>query len=66
MVYDFLYGIAPVKKTALKKAREKFDSKCLLDNKVQIELKWWEHNIMTFNIIDQNVLPNIEIFSDAF
>ena len=37
---------------------------CTLDNNPQIELQWWEHNIKTFNIIDQNVLPNIEIFSD--
>ena len=35
---------------------------CILDNNVQTELQWWEHNIKTFNIIDQNELPNIEIF----
>ena len=38
---------------------------CILDNNAQIELQWWEHNINTFNIIDENVQPNIEIFSDA-
>ena len=38
---------------------------CILENIAQTVLQWWEHNIKTFNIIDQNVLPKIEIFSDA-
>ena len=38
---------------------------CILDNNAQIELQSWEHNINTFNITDENVQPNIEIFSDA-
>ena len=38
---------------------------CILDDNAQTELQWWEHNINTFTIIDQNVLLNIEIFSDA-
>ena len=63
---DFIYGIyTSQKNTALKKARGNFDSMCILDNNAQIELQWWEYNINTFNIIGQNVLPNIEIFSDA-
>ena len=49
----------------MKKASGNFDSMCILDNNAQIELQWWEHNINTFNIIDQNVLPNIEFFSDT-
>ena len=32
---------------------------CILENIAQIVLQWWEHNIKTFNIIDQNVLPKI-------
>ena len=63
---DFIYGILHwSKNTALKKAGGNFDSMCILDNNAQIELQWWEHNINTFNTIDQNVLPNIDIFSDA-
>ena len=61
----YLWHLHQSKNTALKKARGNFDSMCILDNNAQIELQWWEHNINTFNIIDQNVLPNIEIFSDA-
>ena len=38
---------------------------CILDNNAQIELQWWEHNIKTFNIVNQNVLTNTEVFSDA-
>ena len=49
----------------MKKTGGNFDSMCILDNNAQIELQWWEHDISTFNIIDQNVLPNIEIFSDV-
>ena len=38
---------------------------CILGNNAQIDLQWWQNNIKTFNVIDQNVLPNIEIFSDT-
>ena len=62
---DFIYRIYTSQKTALKKAVGNFNSMCILDNNAQTELQWWEHNIKTFNIIDQNVLLNIEIFSDA-
>ena len=37
---------------------------CILDNNAQIQLQWWKHHINTSAIIDQNVLPNIEILSD--
>ena len=63
---DVIYGIyTNQKKAALKKARGNFDSMCILVNNAQTELQWWEHNNNTFNIIDQNVLANIDIFSDA-
>ena len=59
--------LTPVKKLdeRKKKAGWNFDSICILVDNAQIELQWWEHNINTFNIIDENVQPNIEIFSDA-
>ena len=56
----YLWHLHRSKNTALKKAGESVDRICILDNNVQIELQWWEHNI-----IDQHVLPNIKIFSDA-
>ena len=62
----YLWHLHHSKSTALKKSRLNFDSMCILDNNSQIELQWWESNIKTFNIIDQNVLLNIEIFLDTF
>ena len=38
---------------------------CILDNNAQTKLQWWEHNIKNVNFVDQNILTNIEIFSDA-
>ena len=38
---------------------------CILDNNAQTKLQWWEHNIKNVNFIDQNILANTEIFSDA-
>ena len=61
----YLWHLHRSKNTALKKAGENFDSICILDNNVQIELQWWKHSISIFNIINQNVLPKIKIFSDA-
>ena len=53
----------PVKNSALKKTRGNFESMCVLCNNAQIEVQWWEHNIKTFNIIDQNA--QYEMSSDA-
>ena len=61
----YLWHLHQSKNTALKKARGNFYSMCILDNNTQTELQWWENNIKTLNIIDQNVLSNIEFFSDA-
>ena len=62
----YLWHLHYSKNIALKKSRLNFDSMCILDNNSQIELQWWESNIKTFNIIDQKVLLNIEIFFDTF
>ena len=61
----YLWHVNQSKNTALKKAKENFDSMCILDNNAQTKLQWWEHNIKNVNFVDQNILTNIEIFSDA-
>ena len=50
-------AFTPVKKHSFEETGGNFDSMCILDHNAQIELQWWEHDINTFNMIDQNVLP---------
>lgn len=48
----YLWHVNQSKNTALKKAKENFDSMCILDNNAQTKLQWWEHNIKNVNFVD--------------